>query len=236
MIKFIKIFAFSILFVLQCCKENDISNYPISYINLPVSDFSFRAYTKNGEITDSIKFNYLIKKYNCLITEVSNYNSEGKLIISYLSKEKVEIRNFETNKSDTLTVHNKSGLIYWERKDTISSPISFSSEAYYFNKIFKYKPLYYMEFAIPPSSGYSKVAKYKQCFYVKPDGENLILPMINFLYIQDIYAHFYDVELNNEFCEDCLLALGINDTIIINQYNLKLKKQTLSNKTKDNKN
>lgn len=230
MMKFVRLFALLYLSIIQCCKEKEeIVSYPIVYSNSPTTDNSIKVFTKSGEITDSNTVNYIKWQYGYLLTGMNNYNSEGNVIITYLSPEKVELRNFDSGNLDTLNVFRKANLIYLEKKDTISSPIDFRYDVYYFNKIFRYKPLYYEEFPIPLSSGYSKAAKYKQSYYVKTDGENLILPMIDFIYrLQDFY--YYALGINNEFCRDSVSTIGLNDTIIVNEYYLKFKKQSIVTK------
>lgn len=224
MMKYIKLFALLLLFILQSCKkEDEIISYPIVYSNFPTTDNSIKVFTRNGEITDSVLINYFNRKYGFLLTGMNNYNSEGNVLITYLSPEKVELRKSDSDNLDTLSVFKGSDLIYFEEKDTISSPIGLMSDVYYFNKIFKYKPLYYEEFKIPVSSGYSRAAKYKHSYFVKAVDEDLILPMIDFIYkLPEFY--FCALEVNNEFCRDSISNLGENDTIIVNIYSLKFKK------------
>ena len=219
--KLIKLFALLMLFSLQCCKEIDSVNYPITYLNLPVTDFTIRAFTINGEITDTTKFNYLIKKYGNLLTGMNNYKTEGDFNVTYLNSENVKIHKSISDDTDTLTIHIKNDLIYWERKDTLSTFLKY-------NSAYKYKPLYYEELAIPISSGFPLNVKYKQCYYVKPEGEYLILPMFDILYyVHDINLPIPSIDINNEFCIDSISAFGDNDTIIIKGYTLKLKKLTI---------
>lgn len=239
--KLIKLLVLSILLGLQCCKEDELVEYPISYpmnyVNSPVTEFTIKAFTKDGEITDSTKFNYLLKKYGYLLSGINNYSSEGDFTATYLDSENVMIRKAKSDKTDTLTVHKTTDLIYWERKDTISTFIRH-------NSIYKYKPLYYEEFLIPYSSGFTIAAKYKQCYYVKTENKDLILPMFDMLYymhdsypppfsdninnefyIHDSYIPLFSVNINNEFCRDSVSILGVNDTIIIKVYTLRLIKQ-----------
>lgn len=172
MMKYIKLFALLLLFILQSCKkEDEIISYPIVYSNSPTTDNSIKVFTRNGEITDSVLINYFNRKYGFLLTGMNNYNSEGNVLITYLSPEKVELRKSDSDNLDTLSVFKGSDLIYFEEIDTISSPIGLMYDVYYFNKIFKYKPLYYEEFIIPVSSGYSRAAKYKHSYFVKAVDE-----------------------------------------------------------------
>ncbi len=222
--KFIKILALLIFPLLQCCKEGaEIITYPIIFSNSTITDKSIKVFTVNGEITDTATINYLMKKYSFFFRDINNSNLKGNIIATYLSPENVEYHNLYSENTDTLTVLNDNSLICWEEKDTVSNPIGIFFDVYFFYTIYKYKPRYYEEFRVPYSTGYSKAAKYKKCYFVKTDGENLILPMMDFLYIQDI-MYTYNLEINNEFCKDSVSVLGTNDTIVVCEYALKLKK------------
>ena len=118
----------------------------------------------------------------------------------------------------------KENLIYLERKDTVSALVDLLF--YSFNKLFNYKPLYYEEIPLPCSAGFCKAAKYKPCYYVKTDGENLILPMIDFIYRHQDICIYCVLKINNEFCRDSVPNIDAKDTVIVNEYYLKFKKQS----------
>jgi hypothetical protein len=218
--------------VLQSCKdevaevEKKITTYPVVYTSIPVNDYTIRAYTRDGEITDSATMNYINKKYGYLLAGKNNYDSNGAVVISYLSTDKVEFRKLNPSMLDTFTVVKKGNLIYLEKKDTIILPYSFEYELYFFKNMFRYKPLYYEEIPVPLSSGYTKAAKYKPCLIVKTAKDTLILPMLDLIYkLNDLYN--YLPEINNELCTDSLHNLYGNgyDTLIIKEYSIRLKKQ-----------
>lgn len=217
--KYMKILFFLSLLGLQSCKEEEIINYPTTYSNTPVTEYTIKAFTQNGEITDSFKLNHLIRMSGDLLTGMDNYNSEGDFVATYLSPEKVLINKSDSENTDTLDIHKIDDLIYWEKKDTISSFFRHSIT-------FKYKPLYYEEIPIPISSGYPCIVKYKPCYYVKQDGQDLVLPMFDMIfYIGDSHTPIPGVNINNELCVDSISYFGINDTLIIKEYNLILKQR-----------
>lgn len=217
--KYMKILFFLSLLGLQCCKEEEIISYPTTYSNTPVTKYTIKAFTQNGEITDSLKLNHLIRMSGDLLTGMDKYNSEGDFVATYLSPEKVLINKSDSENTDTLDIHKIDDLIYWEKKDTISSFFRHSIT-------FKYKPLYYEEIPIPISSGYPCIVKYKPCYYVKQDGQDLVLPMFDMIfYIGDSRTPIPGININNEFCVDSISCFGINDTLIVKEYNLILKQR-----------
>lgn len=217
--KYMKILFFLSLLGLQSCKEEEIISYPTTYSNAPVTEYTIKAFTQNGEITDSLKLNHLIRMSGDLLTGMDKYNSEGDFVATYLSPEKVLINKSDSENTDTLDIHKIDDLIYWEKKDTISSFFRHSIT-------FKYKPLYYEEIPIPISSGYPSIVKYKPCYYVKQDGQDLVLPMFDMIfYIGDSRTPIPGININNEFCVDSISYFGINDTLIVKEYNLILKQR-----------
>jgi len=232
----ILLLTFLLMTVSQSCKEEveieeeeekEIVTFPIVYSSIPVTNYSIRAYTKIGEIIDSTTMNYINKKYGYLLAGKNHYDSNGEVVISYLSTGKVEFRKLNPSMLDTLTVVKKGDLIYLEKKDTIILPYSLEYELYFFKNLFRYKPLYYEEIPVPLSSGYSKAAKYKPWLTVKTAKDTLILPMLDLIYkLNDLYN--YLPEINNELCTDSLHNLYGNgyDTLIIREYSIRLKKQT----------
>jgi len=229
MIKHIKLLVFLLLLGLSSCKEednNELVSYPITYTNVPVTESSFKVFTKSGEITNTITANIFINKYGYFLTGMNNYNFEGKVTLTFFSPDSVELSMLDSDNTDTLTVYNKPELIYLEKKDTTLLPfaISMDGRRSFINNIFEYKPLYYEEFAMPLSSGYDMIAKYKKCYYVKRDGENLILPMLDVLYKYDNLSYTFSNAINNVFSREFISDLDTNDTLIIKEYSLKLKK------------
>jgi len=198
--------------VLQSCKdevaevEKKITTYPVVYTSIPVNDYTIRAYTRDGEITDSATMNSISRRFGLVLTRDNNYNSDGELVITYLSSKKVEVRTLNSSVVDTLAVNINEDHIFFEKKDTVAFPVGIEFEIYYFNTLFLYKPLYYKEIRIPPSSGYSKIGRYKPGIFVKPNGEYLILPMLNLI---RRFAGFYIniPQVNNEICTDSLHTL-----------------------------
>ena len=223
--KLVNLFALLFLFTLLSCKEKDeIVSYPIVYSNFPITDNSIKAFTKNGEITDPNTVNYIKKQYGYLLTGMNSFSTQGDVVLTFLSPEKVKLRNFDSDYLDTLNLFKKENLIYLERKDTVSALVDLLF--YSFNKLFNYKPLYYEEIPLPCSAGFCKAAKYKPCYYVKTDGENLILPMIDFIYRHQDICIYCVLKINNEFCRDSVPNIDAKDTVIVNEYYLKFKKQS----------
>lgn len=216
--------------VLQSCKdevaevEKKITTYPVVYTSIPVNDYTIRAYTRDGEITDSATMNSISRRFGLVLTRDNNYNSDGELVITYLSSKKVEVRTLNSSVVDTLAVNINEDHIFFEKKDIVTFPLGSGFEVYYFKNLFRYKPLYYKEIPVPLSSGYSKAGSYKPGIFVKPTGEYLILPMMN-LIDRSPYSYKYLPQLNNEICTDSLHTLYSIDTLIVNEFTIKLKKK-----------
>ncbi len=222
--------TFLFIAVSQSCKdevaevEKKIITYPVVYTSIPVNDYSIRAYTRDGEIMDSATMNSISMRFGYRLAGDNNYNSDGELVITYLSSKKVEVRTLNSSVLDTLAVIKNEDHIFFEKKDIVTFPLGSGFEVYYFNTLFRYKPLYYEEIPVPLSSGYSKAGRYKPGIFVKPTGEYLILPMMNLIH-RSPYSYRYLPQLNNEICTDSLHTIYSIDTLIVNEFTIRLKKK-----------
>lgn len=227
MIKYIKLLVVPLLIVLFSCSEenNDESvNYPIIYKNISATKNSIKVFTKNGEITDINTVNNLISRYGNFLAQTNNYNFKDSIAITYLNPESVEINSLKYNIRDTLTVYDNPELTYWEEKDTVCEPVAYNiGNTYYNNTFFEYKPLHCKEFEVPPSLGFYMGVKFKPCCYVKKDGDDFILPMLDFFYKGDVFC-YWDSEVNNVFKKESTQYFDVSDTLIINEYSLRIEK------------
>ncbi len=86
----------------------------------------------------------------------------------------------------------------------------------------KYQPLYYEEFNVPTSTGFTKAAKYRECFYVNKKDKGFEVPIFDYIY-KTVFELSTVNGINNEFDESNLLLIGSNDTLIIQEYSIEIK-------------
>ena len=108
-------------------------------------------------------------------------------------------------------------MIYWERQDTTEFT---NSSFFHFGDFFKYMPLYYEEFYVPWTTGFSTKIKGKECYYVVRDKKKLMLPMLDCIYKNETGAVIIK-EINNRFNENPISDL--NDTLLIREYVIELE-------------
>ena len=132
---------------------------------------------------------------------------------------KLKIDNIEEERPKI--VYKNDGIIYWESQDTtgLGFPIKYNP---YISDFLLYSPLYYGEVDVPTTTGYSKALIGKECYYVIRDNDKLKLPMLDYVYKNEIGATTITC-INNKFIESFLSLIGDNDTIVIQEYKIEMK-------------
>ena len=206
--------------IISCNKNSDeeLIEYPMTFTSYFISEPEINVYTKDGEITLVDLKNEIIERYKNNLTDLDSIEIQGIIIATYLSVDTVELTldNKKEEKARIVSEHNE--LIYWEKQDTsVMSvyPVSFLDKL-------KYHPLYYEEFDVPMSTGYSKAAKYKECFFIKKKNEGFEVPMFDYLYKTEFGLPTI-LGINNEFNSSSISLIGSNDTIIIQEYFVEMK-------------
>ncbi len=206
----------SIMFLVISCDKSSI-NYPITYTSHSITGVSINIFTKSGEIvTPSIK-NELIKKYENYLTDLDIMEIEGKLIVTYLSSGTIELVKFYSGDSEIRTVHEIAGLTYWEKTETdqISSSLDFN------NKHLSYHPLFFEESFISGATGFIQVTKLKECYYAKKIDNKILIPMLD--YFHKTNYGYSSASINNAFNTESFSNLGVNDTLIVQEYYIEMK-------------
>lgn len=200
---------------LSSCKEDKIQ-YPITYSSGLVTEHSISVYTKDGEITSSNVVTSVLNRYQFNFSNLQTGQTVGKLTATYLSEDSVEltINNIKENK--LRAVHEKDGIIYWEKQDTSYSGIG----GFQIGNLYKYHPFYYHEYKlVPPDGLYLTNTKFKECYYIIKDGGKLSIPMIEFVWIHYGSSNSMSfLGINNSFYKEGLPDLFAKDTILVQQY------------------
>jgi hypothetical protein len=208
-----------LIVVISSCKNNSV-DYPITYSSGLVTEHSIKIYTKDGEVTSSNVINSVLNRYQFNFSKIQDGQAGGRLVATYLSEDSVEltINNIKENK--LRAVHEKNGLIYWEKQDTSYSGIG----GFQIENLYKYHPFYYHEYRmVPPDGLYLINTKFKECYYIIKDGEKLRIPMIEFVWIHFGYNNGISfLGVNNSFYKEGLPDLFAKDTILVQQYSIEM--------------
>lgn len=197
-----------------------IPEYPVTYSSYLISDALINVYTKNGILTSPNLKNEIIQKYKNYLTDLENIEIEDKVVATYTSENTVNVTIDDEGEEKARYVYEKDGIIYWEKQDTSGMP---AYPPLFIGKILTYHPLYYEEFDVPLVTGYSKAARYKECYYVKKKNEGFEIPMFDYLHKNE-FGLLRNLGINNEVNENILSLTGSKDTIVIQEFNIQMKK------------
>jgi hypothetical protein len=213
--------------IFSCEKEPEemIPEYPVTYSSYLISNAQINVYTKNGILTSPNLKDEIIQKYKNYLTDLENIEIEDKVVATYTSENTVNVTIDDEEEEKARYVYEKDGIIYWEKQDTLGMP---AYPPLFIGKILTYHPLYYEEFDVPLVTGYSKAARYKECYYVKKKNEGFEIPMFDYLHKNE-FGLLRNLGINNEVNENILSIINSNDTIIIQAFNVKLRNLMLTN-------
>lgn len=206
-----------------CSCEKDTTKYPITYTSYSIADPTIKVYSRFGEVTSPVLVNNILSRYQNQLNKLENDKIKGKVVVTYVSQDSAEL-TIDNIKEDKLrSVHEIAGVIYLEKQDTsVTALNALSIQDYY-----KYNPIYYEEFPAPPGSGYNKISKYKDCYYIIKDRGKLNIPMFDFLLMHNLGApdSGYKIFGNTNSFNEARLGSSILtiDTIIIQQYFIEIK-------------
>jgi hypothetical protein len=209
-----------IISISSCKKdsEDELISYPITYTSYAITKSNIRVFIKDQELTSTLK-EQIINKQIDYLPSLEEMEIAGKFIASYISADTVELHfDFSTEK-ETRIVREEFDLIYWESQDTTEFT---NSSFFHFGSLFKYLPLYYEEFEVPAATGYSRKIKGKECYYVFRENEKIELPMLDYIYKNNMGAVIKN-EINNRFNESKISNLKLNDTLLIREYVIELE-------------
>lgn len=211
-----------LIITFSCNDDTNSFEYPTTYISRSVSEMNIKVYTNSGEITNRLIKDEFIKRYKDYLMELDKIEIEGELTATYISSNTVELSKKDLATSEIRTVHDLSGLIYWEKPEIYN--IVGSPQLDFLIKYFSYHPLFMEEDTpiVSPSGPNSTTFRLKECFYVKKKNNYLIMPYLDF-YFKNAYQQFSVRRFNNKFNSDSISSLGVNDTIMIQEYNIEIK-------------
>ena len=211
----------SIIGLSSCNKEpNEESiKYPITFTSKSIAKTSLRVFIKNEEITTPLIKEEIISRQKIYLPVLEDMEIDGKIIATYISADTVKLLIDFSTEEETRIVREQSGLIYWESQDTTEFK---NSSYFHFSNLLNYVPIYYEEFNVPLTTGYSKATKGKECYYLIRDNKELELPMLDYIFKNEIGA-IVVTEVNNDFDEKSIMDLNLNDTIIVREYFIEMK-------------
>ncbi|TDN97599.1 hypothetical protein [Sunxiuqinia elliptica] len=230
---FILIFLFFVG-LYSCKKESD--EYPSTYAAYTISDYRINVYSKDGDITtpELVAKNQSKRNYES-DSNKENVFRESISEVTYFSENEAKL-TFESEKEDKLRRVKKSGgITFFEKQEISEHPAYGYGHGDFIFDWNKMKPLFYEVVDVPVEPGYMKVVKAKHCFFAIEKNEELIFP------IYEIEGRFYDdtdlngnyfprysfltiFPSNNEFDGSKVELNDYNDTLVVFQYNIKMKK------------
>jgi len=215
-------FLIGVLIFFSCSKEEEyVIEYPTTFTPSEIYGQKIRVFTKKGEIKDSKITLKLIERIKNYITDVENYDIVDAFSATYLSPTTLEIYNEDYTLPTLFNLHETPNITYWEDKNIRKGVIGIYD---YYSNHFKYKPLYYKDlgFNYPLNSNAFEL---QECYYVKKNKNTLIMPFLDFYHIgYKNYNQYNNARrrINNVFISESFLNLGEKDTLVIQEYNLKL--------------
>ncbi|WP_372934010.1 hypothetical protein [Mariniphaga sediminis] len=207
--------------ILSCKKDETekVPEYPAQYVYSYATEPVVKVFAKNGEITSNEEVINRFKSYLAEKKESSEYKG---ITVTYISADTIQLQIDETPEEKIRTVHRYNGVTYWESQDTTKFPILNSS--FVKSSLFKYSPIYYVEYNLPWTTGFRKSVHFKQCYYAVENNEKLIIPFIDFAGYTIENGAFVGTGFNNTFDENSILNFGLNDTVVIREYAVELEK------------
>ncbi len=218
-----KIVLLGLLFVLLSCKNDDItSKLDGSYISDGHEINSVQLFTKSGEIKDTAKINSFVRRQDIYHYFVLNKNSifhNGIFGVQFLSTyEAIFNYSFYEDKSYNVNVITNNNIIYLELKDTVRLFPQQPQELgkYMSDKMTRYKPHY-------ADTLYNEI-RYCPCYYITESDGFLKFPRLSFIYIGHL-GNERAMFINNAFNEESLSTLVDEDTLAVQQFQLRFIKK-----------
>lgn len=209
-----------ILFLLASicsCKKDD--DYPVTYTSNLILDPTTKVYVTDREVTPSAWVDELINHFKSQLNKLESDKFKGKVVVTFLSKDSVEMTIDNVKEDKPRSVHEINGIIYLEKQDTSRGAFT---AGFKIEDSFKYKPIYYEELPSQPGSGYSKYTKYKECYFFIKKGGTLNIPMFDLLFLWDANRGIPFFGNNNSFTVDGLKKIpGVE--VIVQEYLIEMR-------------
>ena len=204
----------------MCSCKKDSVGYPITYSSNLISESSIKVYTKDGEVTSPALINNFVNRYQDYLSGLGNAKIKGKIVATYLSADSVELTINNIKEAKRRSVHEIAGVIYWEKQDTTWSGFG---PLFKVEDVYKYHPIYYIEYNAQIGSGYTKYTIFKDCYFMIKNGGKLSIPMFDFIEIHFGEKWQSSLGNNNSFNKDGLTKFFVNDTMLIQSYLIEMK-------------
>jgi len=151
--------------------------------------------------------------------------AEGIIDIEFSSGEQAYV-NYR-NIAEEREVKEKNDVLFIESQEI--SRYYDSDDVTIWKKISKYKPLYSNTQTAPSSSGYVMYTDYKHCLYLVGNEATIKVPFLTYVLVSHPFPDNIQVEANvknnNSFNNKVLDYLNDGDTLIVQEYYIKLIKK-----------
>ena len=240
--RYYQLFLFFLLAfgVCSCDKESDKNPLTLSATSIVEYEISF--YTKEGKITSQKEIDELIerKTYSLVRISLDQFLKSFLPEITYLSGSKAQLMFKNENEEKRRLIYETDDLIYFEKQEVLEYP-AYVGYGVDYGLIYgygvnnytldsrKFKPLFYEIVDIPTTNGSTQIIREKECFYIKKVDGELIVPMYKYYLDKDDNGdgmrtnYRYTDPGNNEFNENCVSVMGDRDTLIVEQYYIKME-------------
>jgi hypothetical protein len=198
----------------SCKKSSEDVTY---YIGNILSARTTRLYDKHGEIADKSIVDRFSKTYGNFDPNMNIMLMTYKFSATYLNASTVVVKSLVTLNSDTMSVIMKDGIIVWESRDT-SNYFTINNDA------FKYQRIHFLEVN---HNGLIMITKYLDCIYLKPSGDDLIMPITYYYHKWGDSFSSGSSSSNgiNDFNSDYISGFGDTDTVLVYEYSLRMQAQ-----------
>lgn len=218
------LFYFLIIFTISCSKEEEIAIINKYRIDGNVYDVTpFRIYTKNGEVFDQKLIDKHIK--SGFFTTPENIDFYKDLTAVEYSNSTVKTtysNNTPFERTQDRDVLSQNETIVWKNKERIGG-------MFFRYSMFEFQKYDFVKILDKNEPQYDELAReeYNDSFFIQNINNELMLPMVQAIsikYITPYYTNNYGYHENNIFKQSYISEMGENDTIIVQEYKLKLIK------------
>ncbi len=217
-----------VVFLYSCEKEQDVT-YSGTYESKEMKIMSIRMFTNGAEVTDNTKIQQFVEKMGNQQIFITNYDSivnvENRVRVEFFSENKSIFQYIED--TDERNVVTKGDKIYFEL-DEIYTQFNQTANPF-ITKVIKNFPLYNKTTSVSTSSGFVSKTEYKHCYYANSIDSYIEFPLLNYYYKHNFDDVIVSIEalwnLNNEFNSNVMNELTLNDTLVVQEFKIVLKKQ-----------
>lgn len=170
------VFAWIILLMSTCAIDSDIpkSDYPKKYVFDSYCKGAIKAYTKSGEITDTLMINDFIAEKKDFFWHSTFQFGDCQMEIEIINDTTAKISDGDTIYCDLI---RKNGIVYFQSKNGMKI-----YQGSLTDERFKYSPLYIRDFPVTIGGGFLFIP----CDFIIESNGELHMPYVS--YLEKIYG------------------------------------------------